>query len=76
MISPEQLKEVLQKGFPEGEIEVVDLTGTRDHYSVTVVSGAFQGKSLIQQQRMVYAALGDLMKAQVHALALTTRASA
>lgn len=76
MIAPEQLKEVLQKGFPDGQIEVVDLTGTRDHYSVTVVSAAFQGKSLIQQQRMVYAALGDLMKAQVHALALTTRAPA
>lgn len=43
------------------------------HLRVTVVSAAFEGKSLIQRHRMVNEALGDLLKQQIHALALTTR---
>lgn len=43
------------------------------HFRVTVVSAAFEGKSRIERHRMVNAALGDLMKQAIHALALTTR---
>ena len=46
------------------------------HFSVEVESPAFAGKSLVQQQRMVNAALGDLMKERVHAMAIKTRAPA
>jgi stress-induced morphogen len=37
-----------------------------------VVSPAFHGKSLVERHRMVYAALGELMRREIHALALTT----
>lgn len=47
--------------------------GGGKHLRVTVVSAAFEGRSLIQRHRMVNEALGDLMKQQIHALALTTR---
>ena len=45
------------------------------HFSVEVESPAFAGKSLVQQQRMVNAALGDLMVERVHAMAIKTRVS-
>jgi BolA protein len=44
------------------------------HFSLEIVSPAFIGKSRVERQRMVYAALGDLMKERVHALSI--RASA
>ena len=44
------------------------------HFSLTIESPAFAGKSRVERQRMVYAALGDLMESRVHALSI--RASA
>lgn len=48
--------------------------GARDgsHFDVLIVSEAFTGKNRIQRQRMVYEALGDLMQAGIHALAMRT----
>jgi len=49
---------------PEGET----------HFSVVVVSGAFAGKSRVARQRLVFAALGDLMRERIHALSITATA--
>ena len=73
MPSPDALKSLLLAAFPDARIQVEDLTGTQDHFRAEIVTRAFEGKSRIDQHRMVYAALGDLMKGPVHALALTTR---
>jgi BolA protein len=40
------------------------------HYQVTVVSPVFEGKSLVQRHQLVYAAVADLMKDQIHALGI------
>jgi stress-induced morphogen len=71
-MTPSELKDEIQKAFPDAEVEITDLTGTQDHYQARIVSDAFAGKGRIQQHRMVYAALGDAMKGPVHALALQT----
>lgn len=42
------------------------------HFDVVIVADAFAGKSRLQRQRMVYAALGDLMQQGIHALAMRT----
>ncbi|MCH8327532.1 MAG: BolA family transcriptional regulator [Candidatus Marinimicrobia bacterium] len=42
------------------------------HLTVTVVATAFTGKSLVERHRMVYAAVGDLMQQQIHALSMQT----
>ena len=42
------------------------------HLTVTVVAPAFTGKSLVERHRMVYAAVGDLMQQQIHALSMHT----
>jgi stress-induced morphogen len=75
MIDPEALKRTLQQAFPAATlIELEDLTGTRDHYRAVIVDAAFSGKSRVEQHKLVYRALGDLMNGPVHALALETRA--
>jgi BolA protein len=48
--------------------------GGETHFHVTVVSEAFEGKSRVDRQRMVYALLAEEMAERVHALALTTKA--
>ncbi len=74
MPSPDTIRGRQQAAFPGATVEVTDLTGTQDHFQATVVAAAFEGKSRIEQHRMVYAALGELMDGPIHALALTTRA--
>ena len=43
------------------------------HFSVTIVSDKFAGKSAIQQHRMVYLAVDDLMRSEIHALSIQTQ---
>ena len=71
-IPPHEVRERIASAFPAAQIEVVDLTGTQDHYQARIVSAAFQGKSLIEQHQLVYRALGDAMDGPIHALALET----
>jgi stress-induced morphogen len=75
MIDPEELKRLLRQGIPGAtEVVVKDLTGTRDHFEALVVAEGFAGKSRLERHRLVYAALGDRMKADIHALTLKTYA--
>jgi stress-induced morphogen len=73
MPSPEVIRALLLEHFPGSRVDVTDLTGTQDHFQALVVARQFDGKSRIDQHKMVYAALGDLMRGPIHALALTTR---
>jgi stress-induced morphogen len=72
MIEPDRVRELLVQAFPGGEVELVDLTGTKDHYQARVVSERFAGKSLVEQHQLVYQALGEAMHGPIHALALKT----
>lgn len=65
----EQLKDLIRTAVGAVEISV---QGDGDHFEATVVSPAFAGKSMVQQHQMIYAALGDLMQQEIHALALRT----
>jgi stress-induced morphogen len=76
MPSPASIRSRLLAAFPDARVEVTDLTGTEDHFQAVVVTSAFEGKSRVDQHKMVYAALGDaLASGAIHALALTTRAA-
>jgi len=73
MISPEQVEAMIKAKLPDAQVEVEDLTGTRDHYQVSVISSLFTGKELVQQHQMVYGALQQAMSTEaIHALALKT----
>ncbi len=73
MPSSNAIRSRLLEAFPDAEVEVTDLTGTADHFQAVIVARAFDGKAPLEQHRMVYAALGELMKGEIHALALKTR---
>jgi stress-induced morphogen len=74
MIEPSEVERLLLLCFSDAELvlELLDLTGTQDHYKARIVSSAFAGKSLIEQHQLVYGALGAAMSGAIHALALNT----
>lgn len=73
MVEPSVIEERIRGGIPDVQhIEVRDLTGTKDHFEAVIVSGAFEGKSRVDQQRMVFGALGELMQGPIHALTFRT----
>ena len=69
------LRELLERAFPEAtELSVVDRTGGGDHFHVTVASERFADISLIDQHRLVYAALArPLADGTIHELRITTK---
>lgn len=79
----DSIRTKLTRAFAPQEIEVVDDSarhaghsgsqpGGETHFSVRIVSAAFDGVSRVERQRRVYAALAEEMKGRVHALSLTT----
>ena len=66
------IERMIKASFPDAIVEIKDLAGDGDHYAAHVVSGAFRGKSRVQQHQMVYGALGGRMGDVLHALQLTT----
>lgn len=70
----EMMKERLLKAYPDANVEVFDLTGTQDHWEVSVESGNFAGLTRIQQHQAVMAVFGpELQTGEVHALSIKTK---
>lgn len=67
------IEQTLQAAFPDAKLEIADTTGGGDHFSVDIVSARFAGMSMIEQHRLVYAALGERVGREIHALGLKTR---
>jgi stress-induced morphogen len=68
-----ELEETLRKAFPDAQIHLIDTMGDQDHYEVTLTSDVFLGKSRVVQHQMVYTALGDALKARLHAISVKTQ---
>ncbi len=71
-MDPREIEELIAKGIPGARVEVRDYTGGGDHFEAMVVSETFEGKTLVERHQAVYNALGDAMRARVHALTLKT----
>jgi stress-induced morphogen len=71
----ERLELLLRDAFPEAsDLRVVDRTGTGDHFHVLVRDSSFDGLSLVEQHKLVYAALGGpLQDGTIHELRITTK---
>ena len=67
-----EIEQLIKASLPDAQVEIIDLAGDNNHFSAHVISSAFEGKSRIQQHKMVYDALGDKMGRILHALALKT----
>jgi stress-induced morphogen len=74
----DQLQTLLSSAFPDAdELSVVDRTGGGDHFQVTVASGRFDGLSLVEQHKLVYAALEQpLADGTIHELRIKTKGAA
>ena len=70
MLSAQQLETYITQNLACDYINVVGDDGT--HFEAVIVSPEFAGKSMVQQHQRVYAALGDRMKAEIHALSMRT----
>ena len=68
----EEIENLIKKSIPDAEIEIKDLAGDENHYSATIKSKIFNGKSKIEQHKLVYKALDGKMGNELHALQLNT----
>ena len=68
----EEIIEMIVKALPDAKVEVKDLAGDDNHYAATVISSLFEGKTKVNQHKMVYDALEGKMGGVLHALSLTT----
>ncbi len=69
MVTPESIKDGIEAGLACERVEVI---GDGQHFQALVVSGAFAGKSRVQRHQLVYKALGDRMREEIHALSMQT----
>ena len=69
-----EIEAMIKAALPDAQIRIEDMVGDGDHWSATVISEQFRGRSRVQQHQMVYAALRGRMGGELHALALQTSA--
>ena len=69
MVTPEQVKSYIEQ---ELACISVSVSGDGHHFEAVIVSEAFRGKNKVQQHQLVYRALGDRMRAEIHALSMQT----
>lgn len=66
------VEDIIKSGLPDADVMVEDMTGTRDHLAITVVSDGFKGKMLFEQHQMLMTLLKDELKQRIHAVKLQT----
>jgi BolA family transcriptional regulator, general stress-responsive regulator len=79
-MTTDTIRRLLTEAIKPETLEIIDNSaahaghaGARSgggHYNVTIVAEVFEGKSLVQRHQLIYQALGDLMKQQIHALGI------
>ena len=68
-----EIESLIKEAMPDANIEIQDLAGDGNHYSATVTSSEFSGKSKIEQHKMVYNSLKGKLGNVLHALAIKTK---
>jgi len=69
LVDPDNVKRYISEGLACEHVEVV---GDGHHFEAVIVCEAFRGKNRVQQHQLVYKALGDRMKQEIHALSMKT----
>ena len=68
-----EIEKYIKEALPDSIIEIQDLAGDGNHYSATVISSSFKGKTKIEQHKLVYNSLKGKMGNELHALAIKTK---
>ena len=71
-LTKDEISKMIMSAFPDASLELKDTMGDNNHYSAKIISKNFNGKSRVEQHKMVYKALKGKMGNELHALALTT----
>lgn len=72
-MGPDQIQKVIQEKLPDAKVFIRDLTGTSDHWQVTVVSKTFEGKPMLEQHRLVKSFFEEkIASGELHAFSLKT----
>ena len=72
-MSPHEIQQRIEEKLPGAQVQIRDLTGTADHWQVTVVAAAFQGHSMLEQHRMIKDFFeAEITSGNLHALSLKT----
>ena len=72
-ISKTELESLIKESIMDSKVSINDLKGDGDHYSATIISKSFKGKTRVEQHKMVYDALKGKMGNELHALMLKTK---
>ena len=68
----EEISNLIKEALPDAEVIIKDLAGDENHYSATIKSKVFNGKSKIEQHKMIYKSLKGKMGNELHALSINT----
>ena len=68
-----EIENLIKEALPDATIDIQDLAGDGNHYSATITSSQFSGKTKIEQHKMVYNSLKGKMGNELHALAIKTK---
>ncbi len=66
------VENIIKAGLPDADVLVEDMTGTKDHLAITVISDAFKGKVLFEQHQLLMQLLKEELKTRIHAVKLQT----
>jgi acid stress-induced BolA-like protein IbaG/YrbA len=69
MVTPESIKQGIEQGLACEHVEVI---GDGQHFQALIVSSGFAGRNRVQRHQLVYAALGERMREEIHALSMRT----
>lgn len=69
MVTPEYIESAIRAGLA---CEHVEVAGDGQHFQAVIVSAAFAGLNKVKQHQLVYGALGDRMREEIHALSMQT----
>jgi len=69
MVDPDQVRQYIEQGL---DCEHVEVAGDGQHFEAVIVSAAFRGRNKVQQHQLVYRALGERMREEIHALSMRT----
>ena len=68
-----EIEKLIKESIPDALVEIQDLAGDGNHYSATISSSEFIGKSKIELHKIVYASLKGKMGNELHALEIKTK---
>jgi acid stress-induced BolA-like protein IbaG/YrbA len=69
MVRPEDVQRYISEKLP---CDFIEVRGDGQHFEAVIVSAAFAGKTMVQQHQVVYQALGERMREDIHALSMKT----